>query len=127
MSPQTIDWGSAEKYSYVVHAEANAILNCLVSPRLTDCPTIYCTGVPCLECAKLIVNAGIERCVIAYRRGTKAWDAEKQQQLHRILVGMKVEVLDLEDVRSGLEAALDIVRSADPPQWNFLNNAYGEA
>lgn len=45
------------KYKLVVHAEANAILNALVP--VAGC-AIVCTHQPCAECAKLIIQAGIE-------------------------------------------------------------------
>lgn len=56
------------KYPYMVHAEANAIAT--ASSSLRDC-TLYCTHSPCVECAKLIVTAGITRVVSAedYIRG----------------------------------------------------------
>ncbi len=45
------------KYPYVVHAEANAILNATQS--LKDA-SIYVTLFPCNECAKLIIQSGIK-------------------------------------------------------------------
>ena len=50
-----------EKYPYVVHAELNAILNANTS-SLKNC-TIYATFLPCNECAKAIVQSGINRVV----------------------------------------------------------------
>ncbi len=50
------------KYTYVVHAEANAILNANSSVR--DC-TLYVTLFPCNECAKLIIQSGIKKVVYA--------------------------------------------------------------
>ena len=46
------------KYPYVVHAEANAILNADVSLRGA---TVYVTLFPCNECAKLLVQAGVKQ------------------------------------------------------------------
>ena len=46
------------KYLYVVHAEANAIMNSTKS--LQDC-TLYCTLFPCNECGKLIIQSGIKK------------------------------------------------------------------
>lgn len=46
------------KYPYVVHAEANAIVNS--STPLKDC-RIYVTLFPCNECAKLIIQSGIKK------------------------------------------------------------------
>ncbi|QLY39595.1 dCMP deaminase family protein [Hujiaoplasma nucleasis] len=48
------------KYAYVVHAEANAILNS--STDLLD-SRIYVTLFPCNECAKLIIQSGIKEVV----------------------------------------------------------------
>lgn len=48
------------KYAYVVHAEANAILNATTS--LLDA-TLYVNLFPCNECAKLIIQAGIKEVV----------------------------------------------------------------
>lgn len=48
------------KYTYVVHAEANAILNANASVR--DC-RLYVTLFPCNECAKLIIQSGIKEVV----------------------------------------------------------------
>lgn len=48
------------KYPYVVHAEANAILNATQS--LKDC-TLYVTLFPCNECTKLIIQSGIKELV----------------------------------------------------------------
>ena len=48
------------KYPYVVHAEANAILNSASSVRGS---TLYVSLFPCNECAKLIIQAGIKHVV----------------------------------------------------------------
>lgn len=48
---------------YVLHAEANAILKVAKSTNSTEGATLYCTMAPCLECSKLIIQAGIARLV----------------------------------------------------------------
>ena len=48
------------KYSYVIHAEANAILNSTSSIKDS---TLYVTLFPCRECAKLIIQSGIKKIV----------------------------------------------------------------
>lgn len=50
-------------YPYVLHAEANAITKLARSSNNSDGATIYITAAPCLECAKLIIQAGIRRVV----------------------------------------------------------------
>jgi dCMP deaminase len=44
-----------------VHAEANAIAFAARAGTSTDGAELYCTHSPCLKCAQLIINAGIER------------------------------------------------------------------
>ncbi len=48
---------------YVLHAEANAITKVAKSNNSSSGATLYITTSPCLECAKLIIQAGIRRVV----------------------------------------------------------------
>lgn len=48
---------------YVLHAEANAITKIARSGNNSDGSTLYVTDEPCIECAKLIIQAGIRRVV----------------------------------------------------------------
>jgi dCMP deaminase len=48
---------------YVLHAEANAITKVAKSSNSSDGSTLYVTASPCIECAKLIIQAGIKRVV----------------------------------------------------------------
>ena len=48
---------------YVLHAEANAITKLARSNNNSSGSTLYVTASPCLECAKLIIQAGIRRVV----------------------------------------------------------------
>ena len=48
---------------YVLHAEANAITKLARSSNNSEGVTIYITASPCIECAKLIIQAGIKRVV----------------------------------------------------------------
>ena len=54
---------------YVLHAEANAITKLARSSNNSDRATLYVTAAPCLECSKLVIQAGIKRVVYgeAYR------------------------------------------------------------
>jgi len=48
---------------YVLHAEANAITKVAKSNNSSEGSTLYVTSSPCLECAKLIIQSGIQRVV----------------------------------------------------------------
>lgn len=48
---------------YVLHAEANAITKVAKSGNSSLGATLYVTASPCIECSKLIIQAGIKRVV----------------------------------------------------------------
>lgn len=54
-------------YPYVLHAEANAITKLARSSNNSDGATLYVTASPCIECSKLIIQAGIKRVVYGER------------------------------------------------------------
>ncbi len=59
---------------YVLHAEANAITKIARSGNNSDGATLYVTDSPCIECAKLIIQAGIKRVI--YGRQYRLTDGE---------------------------------------------------
>lgn len=48
---------------YVLHAEANAISKLARSGNNSEGATLYVTDEPCLECSKMIIQAGIRRVI----------------------------------------------------------------
>ena len=50
---------------YVLHAAANAITKIARSGNNSEGATLYVTDSPCIECSKLIIQAGIRRVVYA--------------------------------------------------------------
>lgn len=63
-------WTRPEKYEHVVHAEANAISFAARNGSAVEGGAIYITHAPCLNCAKLILQAGI--CALYYRKGSES-------------------------------------------------------
>ena len=59
-------------FPYVLHAEANAITKIARSGNHSQDSTLYVTDSPCIECAKLIIQAGIKRVV--YKRAYRLTD-----------------------------------------------------
>lgn len=74
---------------YVLHAEANAITKLARSSNNSDGATLYVTASPCIECSKLIIQAGIRRVV--YGEQYRLDDGLKL--LRR--AGVEVDFLDL--------------------------------
>ncbi|MBC5765268.1 deoxycytidylate deaminase [Ramlibacter albus] len=82
------------RHSYVVHAEINAILNCVVHPLREA--TIYTTQFPCPRCAQAIIQAGIRNVV--YLREKKHHAAENQAALKMFAAsGVKCESMEAFD------------------------------
>ncbi len=63
---------------YVLHAEANAITKIARSGNNSEGSTLYVTDSPCIECAKLIIQAGIRRVV--YEREYRFTDGVELMQ-----------------------------------------------
>lgn len=59
--------GTRQELCYALHAEQNALIQAAKLGVSVQGATLYCTHQPCVICAKLIVNAGIERVV--YQEG----------------------------------------------------------
>ena len=59
----TTDDPLTDKHSYVIHAEANAILNYRGSLKELSGARVYVTLFPCKECAKTLAQAGIGEVV----------------------------------------------------------------
>ena len=62
-SPETCN--SERPCTHTVHAEAGAISHAARHGVALQGATIHVTACPCLDCAKLIINAGIKRVVYA--------------------------------------------------------------
>lgn len=78
--------------SYVLHAEANAITKLARSNNNSEGATLYVTASPCIECAKLIIQAGIKRVV--YGENYRLNDG-----LELLLrAGVEVESLEIDNV-----------------------------
>lgn len=87
------DNASETKYPYVVHAEANAILN---STKDLHGARIYVALFPCNECTKLLIQSGIREIVYL---SDKYKDTESVKASKKMLdmAGVTYRQLDLDD------------------------------
>lgn len=74
------------------HGEANAIAQCAKTGVSCDGATLYVKMEPCLDCAKLLVNAGIKRIVAA-----KKYHASHDSRDVLEKAGVKLELIS-EDI-----------------------------
>ena len=86
-----------DKYPYMVHAEANCLLNAksVLNPNLC---TMYITAMPCAECLKLIIQAGIGTVVYG-TIGTKIGDHHPDDFYQRILENVPLKLYGFNQIR----------------------------
>ena len=89
------------KYPFVCHAELNAILNS-ASVNLKGC-TLYVTLFPCNECAKAIIQSGIQKIIYAENKYADS-DATKASELMFRMTGVKLEQYQ----KTGQEISLNL-------------------
>lgn len=77
---------------YVLHAEANAITKVAKSSNSSEGATLYVTSSPCMECSKLIIQAGIRRVVYC----DEYHNLDGMDLLKR--AGIEVVKMEIEDV-----------------------------
>ena len=56
--------GERHELCMALHAEQNAIIQAATLGQSIEDATIYVTHQPCIICAKMIINAGIQRIVV---------------------------------------------------------------
>lgn len=77
---------------YVLHAEANAITKVARSQSSSDGATLYVTASPCIECAKLIIQAGIKRVVYCDDyHSTDGIDLLQRSAIHIVKVDEQID------------------------------------
>ncbi|WP_439390485.1 ComE operon protein 2 [Bacillus velezensis] len=76
-----------------IHAEMNAILQCSKFGVPTEGAEIYVTHYPCIQCCKLIIQAGIKTVYYAEDYKTQPYAKELFSQ-----AGVKVEQVELDEM-----------------------------
>ncbi|MBU6438965.1 MAG: deoxycytidylate deaminase [Betaproteobacteria bacterium] len=83
------------RHSYIVHAEVNAILNCVVLPLTGS--TIYTTQFPCPRCVQSIIQVGIKRVVFLEK---KIHQVALNSASQKMLDDAGIAILSLEELNS---------------------------
>lgn len=93
-----------EKYLWIEHAERNAIYNAARAGTSLQGCTIYVEVTPCMDCARAIVQAGIERVVVDADRMRQYSSKRYDEQFKKVKVlfreaNIKVEFISVNVVR----------------------------
>lgn len=65
-----------EKYDWMIHAERNALSNCVIRP---DNGIAYVTGQSCNDCIKALWQEGVTKVIMTKGHGTHLFDEKEQQ------------------------------------------------
>lgn len=57
--------GERQELCRGLHAEQNAIIQAALHGTILRGGTLYCTNQPCITCAKMLINAGVKKIVVA--------------------------------------------------------------
>jgi dCMP deaminase len=71
---RSIDWSRPSKYSYIIHAEENALWTA-ERKNLEGC-TLYITGTPCSKCMLRIAHSGVSMVVFGTKSSNCVDDAD---------------------------------------------------
>lgn len=82
-----------DKYKWMIHAERNALSNCVVRP---DNGIAYVTGQCCNDCILALWQEGIKTVFMMNSHGTQLFDAEAQQTFNKFveISGIKIEKVE---------------------------------
>lgn len=81
-----------EKYPFMVHSEVNSILNCRVMPKDIGGATAYITGQVCNNCFQYLLQAGVDKFVMAKRHGTYLFNIDTKKIFDFLVEQSKVEI-----------------------------------
>ncbi len=79
-----------EKYAWMIHAERNALANCIVRP---DDGIAYVTGQSCNDCVMALWQHGITKVVMSDSHGTKLFDEEQKKHFDLFVKQSKIEIV----------------------------------
>lgn len=79
-----------DKYPWMIHAERNALSNCIVRP---DNAIAYVTGQSCNDCIMALWQEGVSKVIMADEHGTKLFDEEAKQRFDTFVQMSGIEII----------------------------------
>jgi deoxycytidylate deaminase len=90
MNDDILPTSRPEKYKWMIHAERNALSNCVIRP---DNGIAYVTGQSCNQCIMSLWQEGIVRVVMADHHGTHLFDELEKEQFDTFCKHTGIEIL----------------------------------
>jgi len=92
-----------DKYPWMIHAERNALSNCVVRP---DNGIAYVTGQCCNDCIMALWQEGIKKVVMSKNHGTHLFDEVAQKQFDTFV---SMSGIDIEYIQPNLSWLKELV------------------
>lgn len=96
-----------EKYDWMIHAERNALSNCVIRP---DNGIAYVTGQCCNDCIMALWQEGIVKVVMADNHGTKLFDERQQKIFDQFVLGTGIEIEKINQDYSWIQKAFGVIQ-----------------
>ena len=90
MDHDTLPTSRPEKYHWMIHAERNALSNCVIRP---DNGIAYVTGQSCNDCIMSLWQEGVTKVVLANSHGTKLFDENAQKRFDLFVSQTQIEIV----------------------------------
>jgi len=90
MDDSSLPTSRPEKYDWMIHAERNALSNCVIRP---DNGIAYVTGQCCNDCIMALWQEGVIKVVMSDEHGTKLFDQKAKEKFDLFVhqTGIKIE------------------------------------
>jgi dCMP deaminase len=95
-----------EKYPWMIHAERNALSNCVVRP---DNGIAYVTGQSCNDCIMALWQEGIKKVIMSKDHGTHLFDHDAQKRFDTFVSMSGIEIIYLEPNLSWLKTLCGVL------------------
>ena len=95
-----------DKYPWMIHAERNALSNCVVRP---DNGIAYVTGQCCNDCIMALWQEGVGTVVMSNNHGTKLFDAEAQKRFNLFVSMSGINIIKVDPDLSWLKHSVGVL------------------
>ena len=90
MEDSTLPTSRPEKYDWMIHAERNALANCVIRP---DNGIAYVTGQCCNDCVMSLWQEGIQKVVMCNSHGTKLFNEAESNKFELFVKQTGIEIV----------------------------------
>jgi dCMP deaminase len=95
-----------EKYSWMIHAERNALSNCIIRP---ENGIAYVTGQCCNDCIMALWQEGVTKVVMTQNHGTHLFDNDAQKRFDIFVSMSKINIEYIEPNLSWLKHLCGVI------------------